>query len=74
MADSQPLLATRGVAGQGAWEAQGGGRGRVRVVAGTVGCIAVLALLGMETRGLMHFGKSLCRLRGLRLQLCACVW
>lgn len=39
-------------------ERQDAGRGqKVRILAGTVGAIAVLALLGMETRGLMHFGK-----------------
>jgi hypothetical protein len=32
----------------------------VRIVAGTVGCIAVLALIGMETRGLMRLGIRLC--------------
>jgi hypothetical protein len=57
--EGQPLIPTRGAAGRGAvgWEEQlQGGRGRVRLVAGAVGCVAVLALLGMETRGLMHFG------------------
>ena len=58
MPEERPLLATRGVARTGAWEANVGSYARTRVVAATVGCIAVLALLGMETRGLMHFGEN----------------
>jgi len=42
--------------------AHGGNTQTVRIIAGAMGCIAVLALIGMETRGLMRLGTCVLRL------------
>jgi hypothetical protein len=60
---AEPLLGIpmKNTAGRRRTE-HGGNTQTVRMIAGAMGCIAVLALIGMETRGLMRLGTCVLHL------------